>query len=393
MNKLNSFINYLLEHNSFYSEMYNEISLEKINVDQLPILHRRDIRNNYEKIISDEYDINELNKEYTNGTTEGEPLTIYKTSLERIGLDIKLWNIRRNLNAEAAKNYAFFYYNHLPSNEYKCINTSGCYTYQFPMKKIDEIDYVRDLLLIKEHKIKWLIGPPSIFYTLCCIAIKHKIKVEVDIIECISEYLPNHYEKLFSHIFNCDVYVQYSCHEVWGIAFGKNNKLELLDNTLIKIKNQNGNGFGKCLVTNLDLKSMPFVNYELSDLVRFNNRYLQTYGFRWTETIMLSELIIDYSFFDDIFTKNWNMHPLDDYQIIYNDAKLIVNLTKRNRNLANEIKYTLFHEIKKVYQLEVVININITNRFNTDIISGKMRGSINYQNINYNDWEFSLDIE
>lgn len=136
LSKLNSLLEYVKFNNKFYNKFYENIELPVNSIDQLPILKRKMIRENEDDIISIGFDKNKLKYDRTNGTTEGVPLPIYKLQSEWIALDFDLWNIRRKINKEAAKKYAFYYYNGDDYSEpYRLYVKGNRTTLQLPMKK------------------------------------------------------------------------------------------------------------------------------------------------------------------------------------------------------------------------------------------------------------------
>lgn len=394
--KLNQLLTYVCKENDFYSKFYIGVELPVNSIKNLPILQRSHIRECGNSIISNTYKNKKLKYDRTNGTTEGKPLEIYKTNTEWIALDLDLWNVRRSINKKAAKKYAFYYFNGDNYSEpYRLYTSGNRTTLQFPMCKKHEKDFLRDLQLMKEHKVQWIIGPPSIIFTLCCVSIKYKFSINVAVIESISEYLPAFYKRFFENVFCGKVYIHYSCHEVWGMGFtDKTGDLQIMDECIIQTQRDNRfkRDFGKCIVTNLRIKSMPFINYELSDLIKISGTKLQTFGFRWTEDVRLKQQTIHCSFFDNIFYefKEINLMPLENYQIVFNENQITIYLIAMSENVCKSIKQYVSFKIKENFGCDICVNCVNTYRFFVDRISGKMRGIIDYKNVNWDGWEFSL---
>lgn len=394
--KLMDLIDYVRNNNIFYQNLYSQVKFPIQSLEELPILKRKDIRKNTEAIISKDYDIAKLKYDKTNGTTEQIPLGIYKTSSELISLDLALWGKRRQINSIAAQNYAFYYYNGNDfSVEYKLHKSKSRIAIQFPMKKQCEEQFAKDIQLMKDNNIKWLITAPSIIFTLCCISIKYGIEWEFDVVESISEYLPSYYKQFFEKVFKCKVLIHYSCHEVWGMAFtNKDNKLEIMDEVIIESQKDERfkNNYGKCLVTNLKLKSMPFIRYEISDLIKIENNHLKTYGFRWTEQVELPDVTIHCSFWDNLlfYYKVRNLRPLEDYQITYKNDLITINVLNFSNDECDLLKAYISKAVFDEFKKDIRIQVLSVNRFYVDNISGKMRGIMRDEDIDREGWEFSM---
>lgn len=396
LQELNELIVYLKKYNQFYKKKYENVSVPIKSILEVPFLYREEIRDNPNEIISEVIHEKKMKKDYTNGTTEGRPLEIIKTEEEWIQADFALWKIRRQIDRKSAARYAFYYFNgENYSNEIRKYGSGNRRTIQFPMKKSCEEQFAEDLKIIAQEKISWLIAPPSIIFTLCCVAIKYGIQVKINVIESISEYLPQFYKKLFELVFSGRVYIHYSCHEVWGMGFsGEDGVLHIMDDCILLQKNDTrfkGN-YGRCIVTNLKLKSMPFVNYELSDLIRIVGDKVYTYGFRWTEEAYVGMQKIHCSFFDNIFIefKEMELRPLENYQIIYSKTKILILLVTTHEEDCIKVTNYLQNRIGETYGGNIIIECKKTRRFLVDTVSGKMRGIIAKENVNFHDWEFGF---
>lgn len=386
-NKLTGLVKYVKSNNDFYKELYSHIDGNDFDLQQLPILKRAYIKNNLSRMISSGYCIDELNRESTYGTTEGIPLKIYKSDRERIDLGISLWKYRRILNIEACKRHAYYYYNNDNPNaapQIECGNDSV--NIHFPVIKKSEMDYIKDLQIMIDHDIKWLICPPTVAFKISQLAIKYNVLPKLEMIEFLSEYVPRYYKESIEKIFNCNTCIEYGCHEIWGIAFtNKDNILTIMDNIILeKIKdNRFLNGYGRCVVTNLKLKSLPFIRYELNDLIDIQGNELRTYGFRSSDMVTIGDIKIHCSFFSNIFENNVNdkILPLEDYQIIYNDTAICLCLCNKDESY-NEI-FRKYLELKLIefYQLDVKVRAKKITSFITDTFTGKMKGIVRLESL------------
>ncbi|MCX8131468.1 MAG: hypothetical protein N3I35_15420 [Clostridia bacterium] len=389
IDKLNELVSYVKQNNLFYNELYNNVNIPLKDIIELPLLQRIAIRSNKDKIISKGFNVNSLKHDKTNGTTEKIPLDIYKTKSEWISLDLLLWSKRRNFNVDATKRYAFYYYNGKDfSKDNTVIGKQENIIIHFPMRKANEYKFVEDLLLMIDKKIEWLICPPSIALVLCNIAIKYNIDLKLKVVELISEYLPEAYKLLIEKVFDCKTCIHYSCHEIWGMAFSdRDGKLKIMDDIILEQKQDNRfmKNYGCCVVTNLRLKSMPFIRYELNDLISIDGDSIKTYGFRISEKVILENFEIHCSFFDNIFLEfsDYVLLPLENYQIIYDNNSIYFYLLGVDSAIYKTIKDFVSENIYKCFSQKVNIEMISSEKFYTDKISGKMRGIIKYEDVNW----------
>lgn len=396
MNKKKEFekiVKYAYDNNEFYQKLYGKLNTNNLELENIPYLLRDCMRQSSKSIVSQGYDVNNLIEDWTNGTTDGDPLRLFKTQNEWIGLDIDLWNRRRNLNFDACKSYCFYYYNGRKfDDKYRLRETSSGKIIQFPMRKEKESDFLDDLLLMKAKSIRWLIAPPSVIIQLCKIVEKYNVDISLDVIELISEYTPEFYKSRMKKCFSAEIYIHYSCHEVWGMAFtNENGNLEVMNNVIIeqKVDSRFLRGYGSNIVTSLKLKSMPFIRYVLNDLIKLNeDGTLNTFGFRTSDKVSFTNDTIHCSFFDNAFLKysQCTLLPLENYQIIYfiDENKILLNLYGFDEMNCMMIRDYLSQELSERYDSEYLIEYQIVDRFVYDKISGKMRGIINSKDVEWN---------
>ena len=99
--KLSNLLKYVEDNNIFYKERFNNAGVSFCqnnenwykNYQKLPILNKSEIVRNYEKIISCNYNIDQLERQQTSGST-GEPLWIYKTESEINRQSSYIWRYR-----------------------------------------------------------------------------------------------------------------------------------------------------------------------------------------------------------------------------------------------------------------------------------------------------------
>lgn len=383
-NELSELIKYVKKYNDFYNKAFDKVDENNFEINKLPVLKRESIREYRTEIISDNYDLESLIKETTYGTTEGIPLEIYKSKKEHLELGIILAKYRRALNKEYCKRQAYYYYNTDNIDAKIQMDCGNDYlNILFPVIKRNEKDYIDDLRLMNEQNVQWLICPPTVAYKLAEIAMKYEIIPHIKMIEFLSEFVPSFYREKIEKVFGCQTCIEYGCHETWGLAFSNNkNQLEVMDNVIIeKIKDDRFlNGYGKCIVTNLKLKAMPFIRYEIKDIINIHDNIVTTYGFRLTDVLKIGKIAIHCSFFSNTFECEFyeKILPLEDYQIVFVDNILYLCMHNSDLYRNSEIADFLSRKIQSVYGINIKINVKNVEKFYTHAFTGKMKGIINY---------------
>ncbi|PEV14640.1 hypothetical protein CN418_15090 [Bacillus thuringiensis] len=401
MNKkqVDQYIEFLKNNNAYYSNALKKIDITDYNFSDIKLLTKQDIRNNSNEIITNGFSKNSLNLEKTNGTTEKFPLTLYKTTEERVKLDLQLWKARFKLNPQAALRCNVYYYDSdILYNERKTYSFGNRLVTYSQMNKDNDGKYLDDLKYFKSNNIQWLIGPISVMYKLAKVSKYYNFKTEIKYIEFTSEYPTPFYKEFIENQFNCKTCTQYSCHELWGIAFtDKDNKIKILDDTIVEtIEEPNSlRGLGNAIITKLTLKAMPFLRYSITDLIKVNKDEIYNFGFRSTDKVIFENVVIPWYFFDNLFFKMFtetqipiDLLPLVNYQIIYDrDQKNIDIITLGLSEEINiQIKKLLKHKIEENFGKDITIEVNHGNQFRRDNLTGKMRAILPKNIINKEIW-------
>ena len=188
--------------------------------------------------------------------------------------------------------------------------------------------------------------------------------------------------------FGAKVIVNYGCHEVVGIAFGyDSSNLEMTEDVIIDEEPDERfeNGYKRCVVSNLVVKSMPFIKYELSDLIMKKGNTIKTYGFRWMENLCIQGVTVHCSFFSNIFEEyeEIKLYPLENFQIIYTDETITFVLIEIEDRYINGIKCYVKNQLYKNYYINPEIFFKKSRHFFADKLSGKMRGILKEQDVWY----------
>lgn len=397
--EIDKYLTYLKENNIYYGQKLKNIHVNNYEFTDINILTKQDIRNNSDEIISKGYSKETLNREQTNGTTEKKPLILYKSTKERIQLDMQLWKSRFKLSKTAPLRCNVYYYDaDILYNERKSYKYGNRLVIYSQMNKNSVEKYLDDLRYFKEKGITWLIGPISVMYKLARVSEYYDFKVDFEYIEFTSEYPTTFYREYIEKQFNCKTCSQYSCHELWGIAFtDENNKLKIYSDTIVEESKEHNSlrGLGNAIVTKLTLKSMPFLRYHITDLIKIERDEIKNYGFRSKDKVSLDRKDIPWYFFDNIFYQLYkegripiDLLPLENYQIIYDKNDSIININTNNipKVVVDIVKEVLNLRIKREYGEGIRVEVNKVEKFDRDNLTGKMRAILPTSVLNNEIW-------
>ena len=385
---LKKLVTYLKYNNPYFSQQLNNVDINSADlIKKLPIMRKEYLRSN-STLITNGYTKDALVRETTNGTTD-TPIEVFKSKEECVLLNLALWRMRRRIDRLATKRNATYFYNQTPQKINAQVHRDNV-TMHIPMVKKSKSDFLNDLITIAKYEIQWLICSPSTAILLCELIEENSLILNVSVVELISEYLPTVYKNRIERAFNCRTVVHYSCHEVWGMAFQQDwtNELYIMEDVIIESERdfRFDRDLGNCIVTNLKLKSMPFIRYKLTDLISLTNRNqkLRTYGFRSLDSIKLSHAYIHCSFFDNIFYNmdNMSLQPLEDYQIIYGaDGMRFCFIKDFDDAMIKDIVKMLKEKIYNKFNIHYNIEACRIEKFFHDKNTGKMRGILYNGNI------------
>lgn len=283
MERINSLIDFLVYYIPYYKGYKSCSSLE-----ELPIVNKQVIRNNYESFLSmkiDEEDrkkilqilkgdftkksnsVSEVYKyknfifEETTGTS-GVPFRVVKSEEDRFRIGAEVWRRRRKIDPDAS-----------PKSLYR-LNHTGIHSEQLNTYNYDVDNILKIYKDIEEKKIRWLHVSPNPLKIHANILLKYAGYQfdNLKYIECTGNFFSEEQKKLYENVFNATVINQYGSMETWPMAYTcVNNSMHILDNIILELVDDNNKPItnygevGNILVTCLDLRTMPFVRYRIGD--------------------------------------------------------------------------------------------------------------------------------
>lgn len=274
-NRLKFILNYAYDHVPYYRELFNKIgfqpkSFNDVNdLNKIPVLTKSIVIENFDKLISDEFDKLKPALMTTSGST-GTPMKFYRdfhTNAASFNLFWKVWSTGN--------------YWHIGQKQVTIAGLTDQKWAYFPKTRILALSsfYISesnvDLFynLIKKHKPVILRGYPSAIYLFAKLLKKYSLELKFPAIFTNSETLQEFQKSYIEDFFKCKIFDQYTHWE--GIAsiatctHGSNHMLnefgyhEILDNNNNRaLPGQTG----KIISTGLYNLAMPLIRYDTKDL-------------------------------------------------------------------------------------------------------------------------------
>jgi phenylacetate-CoA ligase len=285
LKKLKNLISYAYKNVPYYKKILVEHQIHPLDitnlndVQRLPILHKDIIRKNTDSLISTAGNKNDLQKDFTSGST-GEPLVLYrdKTYSEYAKADkyrsyefsgyrqgnklLYLWGAHRD---EPNKSFT-------STLEQKINRTLFVNTFD-----ISEENMMQRINKIKGFHPEYILGYASSLYFFAKFFEKNNIyPIHPKSIISSAETLYDYQRKRISTSFHAPVFNNYGCREVGAIACecNQHNGLHVLaENQYLEIIGRDGESaapgeLGKIILTNLNNYSFPLIRYEIGDMAK-----------------------------------------------------------------------------------------------------------------------------
>jgi len=279
---LETILKYSSENVEYYTRVFKKNNFTfntNVNeeVKKISFLNKEIIINNYKELISKEFQIKDLIKDSTSGTT-GTPLKIYK-DINTYRESFITWEVlRRNNGVKIGDKRATFFGREIVSmNEKNNFWRYNAYQNQllfsiFHIKNENVINYVKKL---NQFKPIFIESYPSAIYILAKMVKEQglELKFQTKCIFTTAENLEPYMREVIEDIFKTKVIDQYGSSEsvLFSSECEKGNKhifpgfghSEVLknDGTTSEV------GYGELVVTGLFNKSMPFIRYKTGDIV------------------------------------------------------------------------------------------------------------------------------
>lgn len=265
----------------YYSELFRslDVKIEDIKADprlfaSIPLLTKEICQENDQRMIALQgIDPSDVRIDWTSGTT-GIPLTTVKTNHEYWLSERTVWRARvawdkellQATHARVLSDYT------VPSGLEK--EESNRHLKIAMARGKESICMFEELsLALQRHKSQLISGVTNTMITFARLIDEGRVS-ELGyvplLIEVVGDHLLAEEKSLLNSVFGCPVADFYACREVHGIAYAcPRGTLHILeDNVLFETLPINEReGLSEVVVTGLSFKTMPFIRYQLGDLV------------------------------------------------------------------------------------------------------------------------------
>ena len=287
--QLNKLVYHAYTHTEYYKSLFdkNGIKPEDIqtihDLDKIPVLTKTDIRNNFQELIADNIK-NIPHKKASTGGSTGDPL-IYLH-------DNDSWSF---VNANNIFNWEKTGYRY--GNKFLALGSTSLYVNTKPSLKhkiyyqlknkiaisgINMSDEVCEKYceLIKKENIKYIYGYASSIYLLAKYVFVNNINLPIKVCFSTSEVLKDIYRETIQKAFKCKIIDCYGANDGGITAFSHTKGFyEVGYNCIVRIKDPNENGEGTILLTDLFNYAMPFINYEIGDVIQIDLSINKQYNY------------------------------------------------------------------------------------------------------------------
>ena len=281
------------EHVPYYQDIFKSLGLPQAaswsedDLERLPILTKDKLRNEYDKLLSDEHTSRGHYVNRSGGST-GEPTRFvqdqhyrrygryrtkyYHKNFLNLDLDkvnkLYLWGSQWDI-MKVKKTYKQRFYHWFHRNAYL-----DCF-------KMSENDMERYVEFINHYRPQYIRAYAGALYQLALFIERRGLSVyQPQAAITSAEILRDEMRPVIERSFGCKVYNFYGSREVGGIAgecrvgnmhiFNFWNHVELLD-AQDKVIREEGKE-GRVIVTNLHNYSMPFIRFDIGDMAIFGPR-------------------------------------------------------------------------------------------------------------------------
>ncbi|MEM3702979.1 MAG: hypothetical protein QXX79_00950 [Candidatus Bathyarchaeia archaeon] len=367
--KVRETVKYAYEHVPFYHEKFRQLGLrpeEVKNVEdlrKLPVVRRRELQKNADKLISDEFDISKLKRISTSGST-GQPLFTYITKKEDAFRKAKLLRANIICGQKPRDKWVVIAAPQHQAEEYRLQRFLGVYS---PISVSVFDDTAAQISKIERIKPDILDGYSSSLLLLAKETEKKGIEnIRPRMIIGGAELIDGSSRKFIEAVFNAPFYDEYAIVELERLAWQCEEKAEYhidADSVIMEFVDDKGEEVesgrtGEIVCTSLFNRAMPFIRYATGDLGRASKENECSCGrvFPLMDVIegrkdslivlpdgrVLSPLVFGWTM---EFFKFYSC--IDQYRVIQKKTDLFKFLVKKRDNAVNE----------KVMEVELVAHV------------------------------------
>lgn len=273
------------ENSAFYRRKYRAAGLEdgvirsRADFEQLPPLEKDDLRNYADEIVNNSIPAGCRRLSTTGGST-GIPVKVYHD--RRLPLDVVGWHVVRMFGGDISDNAAFLarYNPHksiLPVNQLMWFPTRRCFLDVSLIRPGDWEEYYRRCLKNSPRYLQGYVGAIEEFAGFLS---GHSLRLpSLRFVWTTAAPLSESSRAFMENVFNCPVYSQYGCCEIFHLACECVNKEMHYFDTIRHFEAVDPAGrllpenqSGELLVTDLLNEVFPLIRYRNGDRIRILDR-------------------------------------------------------------------------------------------------------------------------
>lgn len=271
--ELEQTLKYAIERVSFYKEVrYDESLSPTENLKRFPVLTKETLRKHAEQLVSDEFDIKNLRKNFSSGSSGIQSYSYSEKKnvfyLQGLSYHWYMWG-----GFEIGKPVLQFGISPKRTLPKKLKDLFFRINYEEAFA-LNESDYKRIYNDLKRKKIHYIVGYPSAIHQLAEYMIKNDLSHPIKTIISLGDKLFDHFEVNFAKAFNKPVVIDtYGCAEGLMIACRHDTPYYYIStpHVYVEVVDDAGNEvedgqLGHVLVTCFTNMAQPFIRYKLGDL-------------------------------------------------------------------------------------------------------------------------------
>lgn len=279
--QLSKLIKHAYTQTEYYKKIFIDLGLTPNDIKsrkdlcKLPVLTKKDIRNNYNDLIPKNIDTIPHKKASTGGST-GDPLVYL--------LDNRSWSFS---NANNIFNWERTGYQY--GEKYIALGSSSLFVenkrsikhrlyYRLKSKiGLNGINMSDDVCsnyvsLFQSKNIRFIYGYASAIYLLAKYVINNNVSLDIHACLPTSEVLNDHYRETIQKAFQSKIVDCYGAHDGGISAYSfEPGFFEVGYNSIVRLFEPDNNGLGSALLTDTFNFAMPLINYQLGDELQIDD--------------------------------------------------------------------------------------------------------------------------
>ena len=273
--KLQALITHVYQNVPFYTEYMNNNNISPSDIhsaedlDKFPIIDKQLIKERFKEFIPK--NINQLKyRIVSTGGSSGAPLKYYQSNGMQSAMWAKRTCVLKKYNIQLGEKYLTLGSSSIIPNSKTSFKTSVFHNLigMIPLNaaNMDANKCQVAIALLQKKKIKVVYGYASAIYLLAKYVLDNKIDLPLKGCISTSEKLTKQYEEVIKKAFGCVMINEYGARDA-GICSYRCEKgnFHMIESCLYRL--EKGAKTGPILTTNLINYAMPFINYDVGDII------------------------------------------------------------------------------------------------------------------------------